>query len=440
MTSQPTAAAPPAQPAAAAPRPILFQSNKADTPWQHEYISGTTIGATIRMEARKVFIIPKPWQPPMTNVTVKMVNNFLDRVQSKCEDLAIYRTKIIQIMTTDGDQHNLLINYNDIKLSDMCRTICMLHQVKEDDKITNQNRLMAGQIIMRDQIFCDSIMNSVHHDTINALSALPHSEDDKDLLLLLGAMLLYRILMHVKVVLLDSTPAVERVDQKLSENALAAFAKKCQDIQKLHEHISSHLKSINNVPPPLMMTSMLKAYRQINAGPNWSLYVTTLQNNKMTGMHCTHVELIQMAGEMYANLKEHKLTSASANTVQADATKAAAPKKSGTPKLDLTSDLGDGKAMLMKIIANSINEHVPKPPPRWTRSPVLPPLHGNSKRRWMSSRRRSALPQTSTSGARITRKIECCMACTTARCHIMTAMSRNGWKPVTMMPLRQSRT
>jgi hypothetical protein len=86
MATQPPAAAPPAQPAAAAaaaaPRPILFRSNKADTPWQHKYISGTTIGATICMEARKAFI-PKPWQPPMTNVMVEMVNNFLDRIHSK---------------------------------------------------------------------------------------------------------------------------------------------------------------------------------------------------------------------------------------------------------------------------------------------------------------------------------------------------------------------
>jgi hypothetical protein len=130
---------------------------------------------------------------------------------------------------------------------------------------------MAGQVIVQDQIFCDSIMNSVHHDTINVLSALPHSEDDKDLLLLSGAMLLYCILMHVKVVLSDSTLAVELFHQKLSKVTLAAFAKKCQDVQKLHEHISSHLKLIYNVPPPLMTrTSMLKAYQQINAGPNWS--------------------------------------------------------------------------------------------------------------------------------------------------------------------------
>jgi hypothetical protein len=77
---------------------------------------------------------------------------------------------------------------------------------------------MAGQVIAWDQIFCDSIMNSVHLDMINALSALPHSKDDKDLLLLSGAVLLYRILMHVKVVLLDSTLAVERVHQKLSKS------------------------------------------------------------------------------------------------------------------------------------------------------------------------------------------------------------------------------
>jgi hypothetical protein len=137
---------------------------------------------------------------------------------------------------------------------------------------------MAGQVIARDQIFCNSIMNSVHHDTINVLSTLPHSKDDNDLLLLSSAV-------HVKVVLLDLTLAVERVHQKLSKVTLAAFTKKCQDIQKLHEHISSHLKLINNVPLPLMTTSMLKAYRQINAGPNWSSYNTTLQNDKMTDMH-----------------------------------------------------------------------------------------------------------------------------------------------------------
>jgi hypothetical protein len=202
---------------------------------------------------------------------------------------------------------------------------------------------MAGQVIAWDQIFCNSIMNSIHHDTINVLLALPHSKDDKVLLLLSGAVLLYRILMHITVVLSDSTLAVKCVHQKLSEVTLAAFAKKCQNIQNLHEHISSHLKSINNVPPPLMMTSMLKAYRQINAGPNWSSYVTTLQNDKMTGMHCTHSELIQMAGEMYANLKANELTSTSANTAQAVATKAATPKKSRVPKLDLTSDT-NGKA------------------------------------------------------------------------------------------------
>jgi hypothetical protein len=140
---------------------------------------------------------------------------------------------------------------------------------------------------------------------------------------------------------------------------LAAFTKKCQDVQKLHEHISSHLKLINNMPLPLMMTSMLKAYQQINAGPNWSSYVTTLQNDKTTGMHRTHSELIQMAGKMYANLKEHELTSASTNKAQADATKVATPKKSGVPKLDLTSD-ADGKAMLMKMITDSINKHVTK--------------------------------------------------------------------------------
>jgi hypothetical protein len=43
-----------------------------------------------------------------------------------------------------------------------------------------------------------------------------------------------------------------------------------------------------------------------------------------------------------------------------DATKLATPKKSGTPKLDLALDLGKGKAMLMKMIANSVNEHMTK--------------------------------------------------------------------------------
>jgi hypothetical protein len=105
---------------------------------------------------------------------------------------------------------------------------------------------------------------------INALSALQHNKDNKDVLLLLGAVLLYRILMHVKVVLSDSTLVVKCVHQKLSETALAAFAKKCQDVQKLHEHIASHLKSINNVPRPLITTSMLKAYWQISTRPNWS--------------------------------------------------------------------------------------------------------------------------------------------------------------------------
>jgi hypothetical protein len=77
------------------------------------------------MEARKVFI-QKSWQPPLNNVMVEMVNNFLDRVRSKCKDLAIYRTEIIQIVTTDGDQHNLLVGYNGIKLSDVCHTICRI--------------------------------------------------------------------------------------------------------------------------------------------------------------------------------------------------------------------------------------------------------------------------------------------------------------------------
>jgi hypothetical protein len=266
----PAAPAPaPVQPAANAPCPILFCSNKADTPWQHEYISGTTIGATICTEACKAFI-PKPWQPPMNNMMVKMVNNFLDRIRNKCEDLAIYRTQIIQIQTTDGERHNLLSNYNDI-----CDAIRMLHNVKEDNLQGNRDHLLVAQMIAWDQIFCDSIMNSVHHDTINALSALPQDKDKKDLLLLSGAMLLHRILMHVKVVLSDSMLAVKRIHQKLSKTALAGFAKKCQDVQKLHEQITSHLKSIN-VPPPLMMTSMLKAYQQINAGPNWSSYVMTL--------------------------------------------------------------------------------------------------------------------------------------------------------------------
>jgi hypothetical protein len=78
----------------------------------------------------------------------------------------------------------------------------------------------------------------------------------------------------------------------------------------------------------------------------------------MTGMHHTHVELILMAGEMYANLKEHELTSASTNMAQVDATKAATPKKSGAPKLNLVTSDANGKAMLMKMITDSINEHV----------------------------------------------------------------------------------
>jgi hypothetical protein len=102
---------------------------------------------------------------------------------------------------------------------------------------------------------------------------------------------------------------------------------------------------------------MLKAYRQISARPNWSLYIMTLQNDKMTGTHLTHSELIQQAGEMYANLNEHDLTSASANQAQALTTKTATQKKSGAPKLDLMSD-ADGKAMLMKMITDSVNEHV----------------------------------------------------------------------------------
>jgi hypothetical protein len=79
----------------------------------------------------------------------------------------------------------------------------------------------------------------------------------------------------------------------------------------------------------------------------------------MTGTHLMHSELIQRAGEMYANLKEHELTSASTNKVQALMTKMVTPKKSGAPKLDLTSD-ADGKVMLMKMITDSINEHVTK--------------------------------------------------------------------------------
>jgi hypothetical protein len=125
---------------------------------------------------------------------------------------------------------------------------------------------------------------------------------------------------------------------------------------------------------------------------------------------------------------------------QADATKAANPKKSGAPKLDLTSD-ANGKAMLMKMITDSINEHMtktiaterrqtgPKPQPRQTRSLVLLLPHGSSRRRKTPSKRRSVLPPTSTSGVHITRKMECCTACT-ARCPTI-AMSRNGWKLVT---------
>jgi predicted RNA-binding Zn-ribbon protein involved in translation (DUF1610 family) len=116
MAGQCPAAAPPAAPVAA-PRSIIFRSNKADTPWQHEYVRGTTIGTTICTT---------------TNMMVKMVNNFLDHVCSKCEDLAIYHTQIICIMTADGDRHNMLVDYNDIKLSNMCQTVRNLHEVKED--------------------------------------------------------------------------------------------------------------------------------------------------------------------------------------------------------------------------------------------------------------------------------------------------------------------
>jgi hypothetical protein len=63
----------------------------------------------------------------MTNVTVKMVNNFLDRVCSKCKDLVIYQTESIQIVTADRDQHNVLVNYNGIKLSNVCHTVRTLH-------------------------------------------------------------------------------------------------------------------------------------------------------------------------------------------------------------------------------------------------------------------------------------------------------------------------
>jgi hypothetical protein len=116
------------------------------------------------------------------------------------KDLAIYRTQIIQIQTADGERHNLLSDYNDIKLSNVCDAIRKLHNVKDDNLQGNRDCLLAAQMIARDQIFCDSIMNSVHHDTINTLSALPQGdEDEKDLLLLSGAVLLYHILMHVKV-------------------------------------------------------------------------------------------------------------------------------------------------------------------------------------------------------------------------------------------------
>jgi hypothetical protein len=84
-------------------------------------------------------------------------------------------------------------------------------------------------------------------------------------------------------------------------------------VQKLHKHITSHLKSINNMPPPLMTTSMLKAYQQINAGPNWSSYVMTLQNKKMTSTHHMLAQLIRWVNKLYTNLKEHELTSVSAN-------------------------------------------------------------------------------------------------------------------------------
>jgi hypothetical protein len=83
---------------------------------------------------------------------------------------------------------------------------------------------------------------------------------------------------------------------KLSENALAAFAKKCQDVQKLHEHITSHLQSINNVPPPAIddnLNAQGLSADQRRAQLVIGSYVTTLQNEKMIGTHHTHLQLIQ---------------------------------------------------------------------------------------------------------------------------------------------------
>jgi hypothetical protein len=58
------------------------------------------------------------------------------------------------------------------------------------------------------------------------------------------------------------------------------------------------------------------------------------------------------------NLKEHELTLVGANKAQAAANKTVTPKKSSM--LNLTSDLGDSKAMLMKMITDSFNKHVTK--------------------------------------------------------------------------------
>jgi hypothetical protein len=100
--------------------PMATQVRQQHHDWSH-HLYGSTQG-----------VHPETLAAPTTNVTVEIVNNFLDRVQSKCKDLAIYHTQIILITAADGDRHNLLVNYNDIKLSNVCQTVHNLHEVKED--------------------------------------------------------------------------------------------------------------------------------------------------------------------------------------------------------------------------------------------------------------------------------------------------------------------
>jgi hypothetical protein len=74
----------------------------------------------------------------------------------------------------------------------------------------------------------------------------------------------------------------------------------------------------------------------------------------------SHTRAAHRAGRQ--NVRQSQGTRAhlsSANKAQAVATKVTTLKKSGAPRLDLTSD-GDGKAMLMKMITDSVNEHVTK--------------------------------------------------------------------------------